>query len=274
MKVDVRGARDDPESLGFRCRLEHAPRLCQESMTVVFTGHEHQRGPDLADPFDGSDQVGIDAKAGLNLQQEKWSKELSQGSEPDRDPVRHSLAKGGIDGFEDQGLDGQRCGAQEGCRASLGNSQVGDAVPRKLRAQEGDCRGGIQRFEVAEGDVPSRALAMGLGIEEKHGVAGPSEEIGSLDHLEAIRAHRMGENQCAAARHASDEPASNRAARLAGKTHVLSVEGTGRYSHRLRGRRGESRAKQPEPRDSSGRNGSQWENDELSSSPHLFVGAA
>jgi hypothetical protein len=159
-------------------------------MAILLPSDEQQRRTNVTHALDRRDQIGVDAKAELDLGEKERSEDLGEG-ETDRDTVDDGLSKGRIDGLENESLDLEWRTAEQRCRTPLRDAQVAQALCRELRAEERHSRSGVLRFEIAKRDLLTRALAMGLCIEEKHRISCLAKKNGAFYHLTAARTHGM-----------------------------------------------------------------------------------
>ena len=90
----------------------------------------------MPDALNGSDGVGIDANPRVHLHEEQRRNERGKGSEADSDSINYRLAKGWIDSFKDERLDGEGSGTDECGGAPLRNAQVSDSLGGKLRVEK------------------------------------------------------------------------------------------------------------------------------------------
>jgi hypothetical protein len=185
-------------------------------VAILFTSDEQQRRADVTHALDGRDQIGVDAKAELDLEEEERSKDLGEG-EPNRDTVDHGLSKGRIDGLENESLDLERSRAEKRCGTPLRNAEVAEGLCREPRAEKRHRGSGVLRFEIAKRDLLAGALAMGLRIEEKHRISCLAKKNRASYHLTATRTHGMRQNDRPAPRHPAAEPGPEQAARVAGE---------------------------------------------------------
>ena len=209
----------------------------------------------LADARERRERLGIDAEPRAELEQDERREPAPGGAEAKRDAFSAAASMSVYTASSIERTELERRRGQHGRGAAERDADRADRLARKSRGEPSQRRRRVHRLEVAEGDVLAAALALGLEVEREHRVARVVEEARARDHLRAVGADAVHQEDRAAARPARHEPAAELGTRSARKGDRLAGEPVDGRGELRPVRRDQARAQQPECRGSEGERG-------------------
>jgi len=146
---------------------EERTRLVELGVLVLCAGDEKERLLDPRNRVDWAKAMRVDTdprRDQLNERRRDRTAKEAERAKPDMQSVGHGVVEGGIDGFEDEGVDREGLTANQHGRASHRHANHPNTFSRCRAAEESERCFGVQTLELTEGDVSAGTLAMRLEI--------------------------------------------------------------------------------------------------------------
>ncbi len=235
----VKGVGDDPEGLwAASCVVDGLRMTAGQGGIGRIADQEHWEGA-FRDGSNGRDLRGGETGEGLSAPEEQPGTGSEESfAEPgiflQARVVVGSFAKAGEGGFGDDRLDaGVDSGGLQGDARAHGFAE-GEDVGGMLGSDEGVEDGaGVLAFEPAVGGDGSIALAVGAGIHEDDGVACVQQDLGLIDHADAVIGDAVKrENPVAVGVSGANFPSAQSDAIASGDCEVFEV-GAGRLETQI-----------------------------------------